>query len=120
MDFLFHRPDNSLYKSLRIGTGTRINRDKIARQVYRVNMIKSRVDGYSVGQIATAYKVSSRTAWNTVKHLTIKPTFFKYSNMVKLYLRSNLTLKWIRWRIRHKNGSLDEILQGIEADTKPP
>lgn len=110
--------------SLRISKGTRVGQDTVARQVLRLNVIKSRLQRFPLQEIAYQYEISLRTAH---KYTKLLPDFMKvkvlkldYRRRVKLFQRAQLTKYWIRYYLRHKLGHLDMIMQAIEAGVKPP
>ena len=128
------------YNGLRISTGTKIGKNPITRQVLRLNIIKSRKEGYPVQDISKEYHTSKRTAHRAIKfsenylsklwkeknigetqiNWRLAPTKKTKRLKVKLMERSFITLQWIRHIIRFNIKEIGDILDHIDNKVKPP
>ena len=128
------------YNGLKISTGTKIGKNPITRQVLRLNIIKSRKEGYPVQDISKEYHISKRTAHRAIKfsenylsqlwkeknmgekqiNWRLAPTKKTRRLKVKLMQRSSITLEWIRHIIRFNIKEIGNILDHIDNKVKPP
>ena len=114
---------NKCVHRIRTAQGTKINKNKTARQVLRLNILYSRRQGYPIHELSKAYQISMRTVQKYTKQISMiyYPLQQKrFRSMVKLFTRSNLTNKWIQYIIRHKITDLTSIMNSISEGTKPP
>ena len=117
---------NKCVHRIRTAQGTKINKNKTARKVLRLNILYSRRQGYPIHELSKAYCTSMRTVQ---KYTTKISTIYyplqqkRFRSMVKLFTRANLTNKWIQHIIRHKLTAITDlttIMTSISEGTKPP
>ena len=117
---------NKSVHRLRTSLGTKINKNKTARQVLRLNILYSRRQGFPIHELSKAYQISMRTVQKYTKQIC---TIYyplqqkRFRSMVKLFTRANLTNKWIQHIIRHKLTAITDlttIMTSISEGSKPP
>ena len=114
---------NKSVHRLRTSLGTKINKNKTARQVLRLNILYSRRQGFPIHELSKAYQISMRTVQKYTKQISniYYPLQQKrFRSMVKLFTRATLTNKWIQYIIRHRITDLTSIMTSISEGSKPP
>ena len=111
---------NKVIHKIRTAQGTKTAKNITARQVLRVNVIKSRLDRYPMNEIAEAYHISLRTVHKYIKFVGSNPTKKIFRFKGKLMMRAYLTKLWIRYIIRYNITDLEMVIDNIEEKVKPP
>ena len=112
------------YFSVRTSVGSKISKNCTARQILRLNVIKSRRDHYPMNEIVAAYSISSRTVhkfvnlFDKISGGIVTKRIYRF--MGKLIQRAYFTTLWIRFIVRHKVTDLQLILDHIDQETRPP
>ena len=116
---------NKVIHKIRTSQGTKISKNSTSKQVLRLNILKSRKEGYPIQEIAQAYQISKRTVHTLIKnnlfqgkHRGVTKKYFR--SMVKLITRSIYTNIWIKHILRHNITDLSLIIDSIENKVKPP